>query len=103
MISSMTGFARADLELESGILIWEIRSVNHRYLEANFRLPEGFREIEPDLRALTSSKLNRGKADASLYFQASNEKAPELELNTALPAVVPIPPEKPVVSLKRNR
>ncbi len=84
MISSMTGFARADLELESGILIWEIRSVNHRYLEANFRLPEGFREIEPDLRALTSSKLNRGKADASLYFQASNEKAPELELNTAL-------------------
>ena len=67
MISSMTGFARAD-----------------RYLEANFRLPEGFRQLEPELKALTSSKLNRGKTDASLYFQASNEKAPELELNTAL-------------------
>ena len=90
MISSMTGFARADLELELGTLIWEVRSVNHRYLEANFRLPEGFRQLEPELKALTSSKLNRGKTDASLYFQESNEKAPELELNTALLSLIHI-------------
>ncbi len=84
MINSMTGFARADLELESGTLLWEIRSVNHRYLEAGFRLPEGFRHIEPELRARVSETLKRGKVDASLHFHSTNNIATKLELNETL-------------------
>lgn len=84
MINSMTGFARADLELESGTLLWEIRSVNHRYLEASFRLPEGFRHIEPQLRAQVGETLKRGKLDASLQFHSANSISAKLELNEAL-------------------
>jgi uncharacterized protein (TIGR00255 family) len=84
MISSMTGFASNELELEAGTLLCEIRSVNHRYLETGMRLPEGFRAIEPELRKLVSEALNRGKVDISLSFQAANKEAPKLELNTKL-------------------
>jgi len=84
MISSMTGFARSDTELDAGTLSWEVRSVNHRYLETNFRLPEGFRHLEPELRSLVGSKLKRGKVDASLNFHARDDAAPALSLNTEL-------------------
>ena len=50
MPRSMTGFSRREAKLPWGTLVWEIRSVNHRYLEPSFRLPEDFREIEPHLR-----------------------------------------------------
>ena len=50
MLNSMTGFARVEDTCEQGSLSWEIRSVNHRYLEVNFRLPEEVRRLEPQLR-----------------------------------------------------
>ena len=50
MIRSMTGFARRERGTEFGVLSWEIRSVNHRYLEPFFRLPEDFRSLEQELR-----------------------------------------------------
>jgi uncharacterized protein (TIGR00255 family) len=84
MISSMTGFASNELELDAGTLLCEIRSVNHRYLETGMRLPEGFRQIEPELRKLVGEALKRGKVDVSLSFQPANKAAPKLELNTAL-------------------
>ncbi len=84
MISSMTGFARVDTEVDAGTLSWEIRSVNHRYLETSFRLPEGFRPIEPELRALVGEKLKRGKLDASLYLKTGDTQETQLELNEAL-------------------
>jgi len=84
MINSMTGFARAEIQLEAGTLLWEIRSVNHRYLEANFRLPEGFRQIEADLKNVIGEQLKRGKVDATLSFHQAADKAPEMELNDAL-------------------
>jgi len=84
MINSMTGFARAEQQLEAGTLLWEIRTVNHRYLETGFRLPEGFRQLEPDLKSLVSNHLKRGKVDATLMFQPAADKAPELKLNDAL-------------------
>jgi uncharacterized protein (TIGR00255 family) len=80
----MTGFASNELELNAGTLMCEIRSVNHRYLETGMRLPEGLRQIEPELRKLVSEALKRGKVDVSLSFQATNKEAPKLELNTAL-------------------
>jgi uncharacterized protein (TIGR00255 family) len=65
----MTGFARREAKLPWGTAIWEIRSVNHRYLEPSFRLPEDFREIEPFLREAMRKNLQRGKVEASLSIQ----------------------------------
>ena len=62
MISSMTAFGK----FESPALSWEIRSVNHRFLEVSFRLPEGLRAIEPSLRDVARRALGRGKVDATL-------------------------------------
>ena len=62
MIASMTAFARAG----RGSLVWEIRSVNHRYLELVFRLPESLRSLEPSLREAARARLSRGKVDATL-------------------------------------
>lgn len=69
MPRSMTGFARREAKLPWGTAVWEIRSVNHRYLEPSFRLPEDFREIEPSLREAMRKNLQRGKVEASLSIQ----------------------------------
>ncbi len=80
MIRSMTAFARVDVPLDSGSLQWEIRSVNHRYLEVQFRLPDAFRELEFPLRDQVRSKLKRGKVDATLRVAATATSA-HLEIN----------------------
>lgn len=67
MIASMTAFARAG----RGALVWEIRSVNHRYLELVFRLPESLRGLEPSLREAARARLSRGKVDATLRVAES--------------------------------
>jgi uncharacterized protein (TIGR00255 family) len=69
MTSSMTAFARIQVQEDWGSLVWEIRSVNHRYLEPHFRLPELMREIEPSLREALRKHLNRGKVECSLKMQ----------------------------------
>ena len=56
MIYSMTAFARLEVKKDWGDAVWEIRSVNQRYLENFFRLPEQFRGLENTLREKTSSK-----------------------------------------------
>lgn len=81
MPRSMTGFARREAKLPWGTVIWEIRSVNHRYLEPGFRLPEDFREIEPALRESIRKTLQRGKVEVSLYIQQEQENETELGVN----------------------
>ena len=71
-LMSMTAFARQSVSGEWGELVWEIKSVNHRYLDINFRLPERLREIEMPLRELIQSKLNRGKVDISCQYNPSS-------------------------------
>lgn len=66
---SMTAFARKERAESWGTLVWEIRSVNHRYLELGFRLPETFRYLEPMLREQLRGALQRGKVDCTLQFQ----------------------------------
>ena len=66
MIRSMTAFARVTRETEFGTLTWELRSVNHRYLETVFRLPEDWRFLEPELREATARRIRRGKLEATL-------------------------------------
>jgi uncharacterized protein (TIGR00255 family) len=68
MIRSMTGFASVESQHEFGRLAWELRSVNHRYLEISLRVPEEFRVLEPDIRQVLGQYLSRGKIDATLRF-----------------------------------
>ena len=68
MIHSMTAFARAEQAGEHGTLSWEIRSVNHRYLEPHLRLPEAFRDLEGSVREALRKGLSRGKVECTLRF-----------------------------------
>lgn len=69
MIRSMTAFARADHRDQWGELVWEVRSVNHRYLEIHLRLPEEFRSLEPRVREMVGSRLARGKVELVLRYR----------------------------------
>jgi uncharacterized protein (TIGR00255 family) len=85
MIRSMTGFARMERQFEFGRLSWEMRSVNHRFLEFSLRLPEEFRVLEPLIRETLGRYISRGKIDATLRFQPSATAASSrLELNSNL-------------------
>ncbi|TNC80923.1 MAG: YicC family protein [Oleiphilus sp.] len=81
MLKSMTAFSREDIETEQGVLTWEIRSVNHRYLEPAFRIPELFREAEPSLRDVLRRHLARGKVDCSLKWQPDTNQTTGLKIN----------------------
>ncbi len=83
MVQSMTAFARSTSETEHGHFTWEIRSVNSRYLEAFFRLPDAFRDLEPLLREQLKTNLSRGKVECSLRFQPSNQQQ-SLKVNEEL-------------------
>jgi uncharacterized protein (TIGR00255 family) len=69
MIRSMTGFARRERQYPWGQLAWELKTVNHRYLEVGCRLPEEFRAAEADFRQAVSSAVRRGKVECSLHFR----------------------------------
>jgi uncharacterized protein (TIGR00255 family) len=77
MTRSMTGFARVEAQLEQGDLAWELRAVNHRFLDAQFKMPEDFRRLEPELRKRLGAKLTRGKVDCSLRFRAAENTSTE--------------------------
>lgn len=68
MIQSMTAFSRVQHQSSSVILSWELRSLNHRYLDISFRLPESFRHLESILRQSLRGKVSRGKFDFQLKF-----------------------------------
>lgn len=106
-MDSMTGFAREDTETPFGTLTCELRTVNHRYLDVHFRLPEELRGKEIELRQRIGSKLKRGKVDCSLHIRRSGAGAANIEINkdlvrqigarieeisTLLPATQPVDP-----------
>ena len=84
MIRSMTAFAREQGHGEYGELTWEIRSVNHRFLESTVRLPEELRAIEPVVREQVTLRLGRGKVECNLRFKAATAAATELKVNDGL-------------------
>jgi len=84
MINSMTAFAREQYRGEEGELVWEIRSVNHRYLEVYVRLPEDLRGLEPMVRERVGQRLKRGKLDCTLRFQPGVDQSGEIRVNRAL-------------------
>ncbi len=69
MIASMTGFARREVSGSWGALVCELRSVNHRFLESGFRLPEELRAAEGELRQRLAREIKRGKVDCSLTYR----------------------------------
>lgn len=69
MIRSMTGFARRERQLPWGLLAWELKTVNHRFLEVGCRLPEEFRVAEADFRQTIAGAVKRGKVDCTLHFR----------------------------------
>jgi uncharacterized protein (TIGR00255 family) len=69
MIRSMTAFARRELDTETGVLSWEIRSLNHRYLEPGLRLPEELRAAEATVRERLGKRLSRGKVECTCRYR----------------------------------
>ena len=71
MARSMTGFARREARGDYGVLVWEVRSVNHRYLDMSLRLPEELRALESDCRERIAADVKRGKLDGQLRFETA--------------------------------
>lgn len=89
MIRSMTAFARKDIRGDWGTLTCEIRTVNHRYLEPSFRLPEVFRELENRFREeLRKKGLKRGKVDISMRLQSAEQGEQSFEINETVAKAV---------------
>jgi uncharacterized protein (TIGR00255 family) len=84
LIRSMTAFARRESKGDLGALTWELRSVNHRYLDITLRLPEDLRGLESALRAKVAQQLQRGKLDGVLRYRAEYAAASTLAVNEAL-------------------
>ena len=88
MLHSMTGFARESVETTLGTLTWEIRAVNHRYLDVQFKLPEDLRPKEQAFRQLASAVLSRGKVECGLYFRRAVDEDAEMQIDTDLVALL---------------
>jgi uncharacterized protein (TIGR00255 family) len=107
MIRSMTAFARQEAETDQGALSWEIRSLNHRYLEIGLRLPEEVRTAEAAVRERLNARLGRGKVDCTCRYRPSVAGAVPVDIdadnlsrllvaceavNARLPEAVPLSP-----------
>ncbi len=85
MTLSMTAFAREESSTPWGVLTWEVRSVNHRYLEISPRLPEELRPLEPAVRAAVNKRLSRGKIDCNLRFHpAAGDAGQDINIKAVL-------------------
>lgn len=84
MIHSMTSFARYEHIESWGTLVWELRSVNHRYLEPSFKMPEFTRGSEHLLRDKLRTTLSRGKIECALRFEKAPMDASQIRFNEEL-------------------
>lgn len=82
-IHSMTAFARESASTPQGVLTVELRSVNHRYLDCSFKMPDALRSLEPRLREAIGSALSRGKLDCMIRLQHQADSGAEPELDEA--------------------
>lgn len=84
MISSMTAFGRTEETGAEGHTVWEIRTVNHRYLELSLRLPEELRMLESRFRECISARISRGKVDCTLRHEPAYSENSALPVNAEL-------------------
>ena len=80
----MTAFGRLERTGDWGSAVWEVRSVNHRYLETGVRLPEDLRGLEAAVRDRIAARVQRGKVDCQLRFEPSIAPGDALSVNAAL-------------------
>ena len=88
MLHSMTGFARQSADTAVGTLTWELRAVNHRYLDVQFRLPEELRPQERAFKQQVSGVLNRGKIECALHLRRAIDQGEQMQLNADLVALI---------------
>ncbi len=81
MIKSMTAYAREELKQDYGVISWELRSVNHRYLEPFIRLPENCRAMEPGVREALKKMLSRGKLECVFNLNAVDSQSEKVLVN----------------------
>jgi uncharacterized protein (TIGR00255 family) len=84
MIYSMTAYARHELQNTQASLCWEIRTVNSKYLDLSFKLPEDLRNLEPCFREKIKQSLKRGKVDCILKVNLFNDNDHTLDINMPL-------------------
>ena len=84
MMLSMTAFSRQQLERDWVSLTWEIRSVNHRYLETSIRLPDALSGMESSIREIVRGRLQRGKVECRMRFRATASSSADLQINKEL-------------------
>ena len=84
MITSMTAFARLEDSGDWGRATWEIRTVNHRYLEIGLRLPDDLRMLENKIRETISAKIQRGKVDCNLRYEPDETRTGDITINHVL-------------------
>lgn len=105
MINSMTAYAREQVQHEMGLVLWECRSVNHRFLDVHMKIPDVFREFEMTWRQEIKQVCRRGKIDCSLSFSAER-LAPDLQLNAhiveRLAGCCEALPEHPMIQRQLN-
>jgi len=88
MLKSMTAFSRKESVSDWGTLVWEMRSVNHRYLDVSIRIADELRLIEPQVREKINARLSRGKVEVSLRFKPSQTVSSQIAVNEALASQV---------------
>ena len=81
MLKSMTAYGQSIETSDQGEFDWEIRSVNHRYLDISVRLPQGLGAIESSIREATGLSLKRGKVDVTLTYTANSQRVDALDIN----------------------
>ena len=84
MLHSMTGFARESGESSLGTLTWELRAVNHRYLDVQFKIPDEIRSKEHLFRQQVGDRLKRGKIECTFHFHRAFDESREMQLNMDL-------------------
>ena len=84
MLHSMTGFARQSVETELGALTWELRAVNHRYLDVQFKLPDELRPSEHAFRRQVGERLKRGKIECAFRFRRALDASTEMQIDDDL-------------------
>ena len=86
MIKSMTGFGRCEIQKESKKFTVELKSVNHRYLDVNIRMPKKLNFFETAIRSLLKSYANRGKVDIFITYEDSTQNQMAVKYNSSIAA-----------------
>lgn len=100
MPHSMTAFARNQIQESWGTLICEIRSVNHRYLELQFRMPSSLRDCESQMRDIFRAELKRGKIECNFQLLTEAAELEDLKINNAVLEQVIVAAERVSTQLK---